>query len=237
MRPEGDTTGATLPTPKPEGSTTTTEDGSTSAPPAESSGEEETGFAFEECDPFASACPADHKCAPWATNGTASSARCVPLPSVPVLPGGNCEVDLLVDDCAAGSACDEEHTCVPFCLDASHCGAGQHCSRGPIDFGLCIDLCDPLGDTCPSDEACYFVGDGFVCAGDASGEGGAYGDPCEFANACAAGLLCSPACACCVAPCDTQAASCPGGTACTDIFGPGEAPHPLLEDVGLCERP
>jgi hypothetical protein len=89
--------------------------------------------------------------------------------------------------------------------------------------------------------ACYAVNDHFAWSPDVSGRGGAAGDPCEFINVCAAGLLCltpdaTPGCdalGCCTPICELSAPPCPAGQACVPWYADNEAP-PGLADVGIC---
>lgn len=89
-------------------------------------------------------------------------------------------------------------------------------------------------------------GASFECVLDASGEMGAYGDPCENFNTCDPGLACLnpeyvPDCkagGCCSPFCDTsEANTCPGdGQKCIAWFEEGMAP-PGYETVGVCGVP
>jgi hypothetical protein len=91
-----------------------------------------------------------------------------------------------------------------------------------------------------------------TCGPDASGDGGVYGDPCEYDNVCDPGLYCAPAEAvpgcqgsigCCSEWCDTTAqnpnSQCSGeagGQECVPFFDMGNAP-PGFDDVGVCAIP
>lgn len=101
--------------------------------------------------------------------------------------------------------------------------------------------CDPLVQDCEVLEVCIFAPDfdGFECHIDASGEEGQRYDPCEFPNACDAGLLCvTPDAAvecdpnfagCCMLFCDP---SDPDAEA--KCGGEGQVCHLLMEAVGVC---
>jgi hypothetical protein len=147
--------------------------------------------------------------------------------------------------------------CVPFCMGSE---ANPICedpsttctiaNEGALI--LCLPNCDPLLQDCQEGEACYPVGDTFVCGPDVSGEMGLFGEPCAFINVCDPGLFCAgpdivPDCqgasGCCSSFCDTSdpeaSANCPGaagGQECTPWFDEGQAP-PGLENVGACAIP
>ena len=108
--------------------------------------------------------------------------------------------------------------------------------------------CDPLAPACPADRGCYRVGEHFVCLDDASGRGGAYGDPCLFTKNCDPSMFCADppefsGCAstdgCCTAFCDASdpeaSANCPGAPehSCVPLFAEGEGP-PGLNHIGVC---
>ena len=117
---------------------------------------------------------------------------------------------------------------------------------------LCLPQCDPLLQNCAEGSACYPGDEGFVCVPDASGpELGAYGDACEFTNACDPSLLCIGAAAvpgcessrCCSDFCDMAdpepSSGCGGvaqGQECIAFFPEGQA-QPGYEDVGFCGLP
>ena len=131
------------------------------------------------------------------------------------------------------------------CADAwASCTWCQDCA-----MGLCLPSCDPLAQDCPNGDLCIAEpqGDGFLCVLDASGDEGQAFDPCEYANACDAGLLCvDPALAaecdpsmlgCCLPLCDLTAPVCPGpDLECLPWYEPGMAPEPF-KNVGLCGLP
>ena len=99
------------------------------------------------------------------------------------------------------------------------------------------------------DDLCIFTGEDFVCVLDASGDEGQVFDPCEFGNACDAGLLCrnssvaaecdQNAGGCCLPFCDVTDPGlvCPGvGQVCMSLYEEGMAP-PEFAKVGICEVP
>lgn len=114
--------------------------------------------------------------------------------------------------------------------------------------------CHPLEPDCSEPEACYPIDGLWQCAPDASGELGAYGDPCEADDACDPGLACLPtnalppglpcedAAGCCTVLCDFSdpdaSLGCPSaaeGQLCLPWYPPGEAP-PGYDDVGVCSK-
>ena len=208
-------------------------------------------------------CEDGEKCAPWANDGgdSLNAAKCVPVDANPKKPGEPCLAPkggaAGVDDCELGAMCwdvDEETkegVCVGLCdgsIDEPTC-AEPATSCVIANDGvliLCLPTCDPLAQDCPDSDLCLPVGEGFGCVSDASGEGGAYGDPCEYANSCKPGLACLnpeyvPDCqasGCCSPFCDTSAPNtCPTeGQVCIPWYEEGMAP-PGLEHVGVCGVP
>ena len=215
-----------------------------------------------ECTVWAQDCPEGQKCVPWANDGGSSwnGTKCAPIDPEPKAPGEPCVAPeggvSGVDDCDGASMCwdvdaeTKEGTCVAFCQgteDEPVCAPGTHCSiTSDGVLILCLPMCDPLLQDCPGDDLCIYSSDGFICVLDASGEGGAFGDACEYVNACDAGLVCLnpeyvPDCmggGCCSPFCDTTAPNtCPGdGQECIPWFEEGEAPEGY-ESVGFCGIP
>jgi hypothetical protein len=220
-----------------------------------------------ECDVWAQDCPEGEKCAPWANDGgTAWNAtKCVSIDSSPGQPGDPCVAEggglSGLDDCAGGAMCwdvDETGTgvCIGFCSgnEASPVCEDPDASCVIANDGvliLCLPSCDPLLSDCGDGSACYPTENSFVCVFDSSGENGAYGDPCEFTNACDPGLWCAPAqgvpgCttgSCCTPFCDQAepdaSAQCPGaagGQECVPWYEEGQE-QPGFEDVGSCLIP
>ena len=215
-----------------------------------------------QCDVWSQDCPDGEKCAPWANDGGSSwnATKCVPVDPNPKQPGDACVAPQGgvsgVDDCDEGAMCwdvdaeTNEGVCVAFCegsADDPMCAPGSTCAI--VNDGvliLCLPSCDPLLQDCPGDDLCLPLGDVFGCVLDASGEMGAYGDPCEYANACDPGLVCLnpeyvPDCmagGCCSPLCEVTAPNmCPGdGQECIAWYEEGMAP-PGYEDVGVCGIP
>ncbi|MEM7151455.1 MAG: ribulose phosphate epimerase [Myxococcota bacterium] len=210
-----------------------------------------------ECNTFAQDCPAGEKCTPYADDGGGAwnSTHCTPIADSPSDIGEPCIVEGSVasgiDNCVEGAMCwnvDPQTLngrCIPLCGCDPLCESPDDtCSfQNEGVLSVCIPVCDPLLQDCPENEACYPVDDSFICALDASGEGGGVFDPCEFINACAPGLACIngaaiPGCGgagCCTPFCELggPASQCPAGTGCQAWFEPEAAP-PGLEDVGIC---
>lgn len=142
--------------------------------------------------------------------------------------------------CVAFCVGDEAN---PMCEDPNaSCAMG---SDGAL--ALCLPNCDPLVQTCGEGEGCYPVADAFHCAPDASGDGGAAGEACEFLNVCDPGSACVaaelvPECmgasGCCSSFCDltVEPPPCLPGQECTPWYEAGQAPGGY-EDVGVCALP
>ena len=217
-----------------------------------------------ECDVWTQDCPPGEKCMPWANDGGNSwnATRCSPVDDNPGQVGDECMVDGSgvsgIDTCDVGEMCyyvDPETnagTCVGFCTgneSSPMCDPGFLCSISNDGvLILCRRECDPLLQDCMGSAACLQANgtDGFVCIVDASGDGGAPGDPCEYLNACDPGLFCAnaevvPGCAgavgCCSEFCDLTDPMCSlMGQTCQPWFEVGAEP-PGLENVGGCALP
>ena len=222
-----------------------------------------------ECSVWDQDCLGGEKCMPWANDGGSSwnATKCSPIDPNPAQPGDSCTVEgngvSGVDNCDIASMCwdvdpeTNEGTCVAFCTgsDANPVCDDPSTACSITNDGvliLCLPACDPLLQDCSDGQACYGIDQAFVCAPDASGEMGMYGDPCEFLNACDPGLECLsaegvPGCAgsagCCSSHCDltdpNASANCEGaagGQECMAWFEEGAAP-PGYEDVGICFIP
>jgi hypothetical protein len=236
------------------------EDEGTSAAPTTGEG----GGIEGECSLWQQDCPETSKCMPVDSDadGIHDSTVCVPLAAQPKQGGDDCQVEGSpasgVDDCDVGLICwgvdaENQGGCVQMCSGTPSdpkCPDGLLCdvSNGGALI-LCVAPCDPLTPSCPEGELCLPTAEGlFVCDIDASGDGGAYGDECEFLNVCDVGLLCVgsqsvPGCltpGCCTEYCDLDAAEnlCTGmpEQQCVPFFDPGTAP-PGYEDVGVCAIP
>jgi hypothetical protein len=217
------------------------------------------------CDMWSENCPSGYKCMPWANDGgsTWNATKCSPLHPDPKGPGERCTVEgnavSGIDDCAKHSMCwnvdpeTNEGTCVAFCvgsLDAPSCA--DECSGCVIANDgiliLCLPRCDPVLQDCPAGQGCYPVQDDFACVPDASDpDGGGYGDPCEYINACDPGLACInadslPNCVgsvgCC-SPFCVPPSQCPDenlGMECVDWFE-DTPPLPCVGEIGICRLP
>lgn len=204
------------------------------------------------------------KCAPWANDGGPSfnATHCVPVVDDPVAVGELCSVQdnaaSGLDDCEAGAACwyvDEDlyGECLAHCGKSARmpeCDPGYFCFQGGSALpSLCTPTCDPLASDC-GDAVCVPIRDYFACVPDASAAGATHGSPCEFTNACPAGMFCIGADAhtdcvgstgCCSTVCDVTAAEdpCPAldpGQSCEGWFVEGMAPEDY-ENTGVCALP
>lgn len=220
----------------------------------------DTGITIE-CDIFEQNCSEGEKCAPWANDGGSAwnATRCVPVARDAGLPGDPCTAlgssTSGIDDCALGSMCwnvDPETLggqCIAQCggseANPTCDGAMESCqmSSGGV-LNLCIPECDPITQAdCADGEGCYPISDSFFCVPDASGDGGAPFEECEFLNGCEPGTACaaptaSDACSpdasgCCLPWCDLNLPDCPGDMVCTPWFEEGQVPKGS-EFVGLC---
>ena len=218
-----------------------------------------------ECDLWTQNCPDGQKCMPWANDGstTWNATKCTDIMPNAGMPGDPCTVQgnavSGVDSCVKAAMCWDVSqdtgigTCVGFCIgsqEAPTCPPLYNCviSSVPVLI-LCLPGCDPLAQACPDMDLCIPqpMGDGFVCVLDASGDMGQQNDPCEYANACKPGLVCSDpndaiecdprAPGCCLPLCDLTTPKCTNqGAQCVSWHEPGMAP-PGLEHVGLCRLP
>lgn len=167
-----------------------------------------------------------------------------------------------VDDCDIRSMCwgiDPDTGvgyCIPFCVgspDNPSCEDPNDRCRLFSDGVLinCYPTCDPLDPLdpqCPAGNVCAPSRDGeaFTCWPDASGDRGAYGEPCAYINVCEPGLLCAsaehvPGCpdvGCCTEYCDTDSPwgdeQCGEGQQCLTWWDETVTPPPDLANVGFC---
>jgi hypothetical protein len=224
----------------------------------------------EACDMHLQDCASGLKCMPYSTDGSTwwNAAACFPIVPDPADLGEPCQWEGGLwsghDDCGWGQVCwafdEEPGVCKGLCLnsDPENWDYDTYTCEDPLAlpnagcqecFCVCETPCDPLAQDCGDGQACTpDGGDFFQCMPDASGELGAYGDPCEFLNACDPGLACLgpsavPGCegaGCCSPWCDvTQPNTCPGaaeGQECQPWYEPGDA-LPGLEDIGVCALP
>ena len=218
-----------------------------------------------ECDLWSQDCPEGEKCMPWANDGGGSwnATRCAPIDPDPAEVGDACLAQGSgvsgLDNCGRRAMCwsvdskTNAGVCVALCVgtEASHgcedaeltCVVGN----GGV-LPLCLRPCDPLAPICVEGEGCYPAYGVAACVPNIGGDGGAYGEPCEFINACDPGLACAagedpqwcPSTSCCSTYCDLDAAepdaACPDadlGQTCVPLFELGQAPSELMH-VGLC---
>jgi hypothetical protein len=158
----------------------------------------------QPCDPYLQDCPSGSKCSIVPVPEDSSVFRCVDDAGSQEI-GQQCEPATATtpDLCRAGLVCrgDADPRCVEFCErdPADTCSAGHVCAMdidldGDLipDAHVCAPLCDPLAQDCvASDHACYPSRLGAVCATEgAGGTPAGVGEPCAYANSCAAGLGC-----------------------------------------------
>ncbi len=215
-----------------------------------------------ECDQWEQDCPEGFKCNAWIDDGGSAwnAHKCVPVDPDPDQVGDPCTVvdgvGSGVDSCDLGAMCWEvdfetnEGVCIEFCggsIEERICPPGFFCQVwAAAVLTFCVENCDPLLQDCPNDDLCIPSGEHFICALDASGDAGLYGDPCEHSNACKPGLYClnpeyvegCQAAGCCTPFCDTsKPLMCPGATQeCIPWYEEGKEP-PGYEDLGICGIP
>ncbi|MCX4239962.1 ribulose phosphate epimerase [Paraliomyxa miuraensis] len=236
-------------------------DGSTGDPPILFLVEPDGGGVSYECDFLLQDCPAGTKCNIWSNDGGSAwnATKCVPIAPDPDEVGEPCTVEGSgtsgLDTCVLGAVCWDvdpetlEGVCVAYCQgDASnpYCADPETTCEGR-DILLCLPVCCPLEQNCVEGQGCYAIHDSFSCAPDASGDLGAFGDPCEYINACDPGLVCLGAS---WLPCEGAVGCCTtfcfvGSSACSELdptmecvpwFEEGAAP-PGFEHTGACVVP
>lgn len=227
------------------------------------------GPAFE-CDTFEQDCPKGEKCTVWANDGGNSwnATKCVPVVDDPAGLGEPCHVEISgtsgIDDCGHGALCWDvdprtlEGYCIGFCLGSEsnpECEDPNAFCTSSGALGFCRPRCNPVAQDCPPGQGCYLIANEWGCAPDASGDAGAYGDPCEFINVCDPGLMCLDASTvppglpcegaggCCTEVCDItdpagdlQCGGAVGGQVCVPWYADGTA-LPIYENVGVCTLP
>lgn len=177
----------------------------------------------EFCSTIEQNCPPGYKCMPYANDGGSAwnDTMCVEIVDNPNGPGEPCTVVGSgvsgLDDCDGTSMCwdidvdTNEGSCVPFCIGTLvEPGCADTCASCTISgegvLNLCLSGWDPLEQDCEPDQACYPVGDGFVCGPYAGEPDATVGSPCEFLNVCPAGTACISAAA--VPGCEGSAGCC-----------------------------
>ncbi len=214
------------------------------------------------CDTWDPHCVRGEKCMPWSNDGSSTwnATRCSGIVEDPQAVGDPCVVYGSpysgADNCDATSMCFDvdpdtlEGTCHAFCGgDPSNptCpGACDTCTAtGDGVLNLCVPGCDPIAQDCSSGSPCYFANGYFACVPDASGDGGAVGQPCETIDGCDPGLACIsgaqvPGCddaGCCVPYCvvgDPTPCEALPGSACVPLFPDGPPNACVAPDVGAC---
>lgn len=269
--PEASSSDSTGPTPETTSTTTATPPTSTTGTPLP---EATTGVPFvlepdiapdnQACNGFHQLdpeCPDGQKCS---LDGSTSYTRCVDIVDDPKSMYEPCTVmgDSIsgLDDCDLGLICwyvDERGhgTCFGLC-DGSYedCNCADPKAPWPAfcqecAVGFCFPRCDPFLQDCPEGQSCIPDAGIVVCVLDASGDAGAVNDPCEFANECDEGLVCSPtatassncdpnATGCCQPFCNTdEMQPCPNpDQSCIQYFPDEDAPSGL-ENLGICGIP
>lgn len=240
--------------------------GSTSVDPTTggaTTSSDSTGVVFPEfCSVFEQDCPEGYKCSPYARDGgtTWNDTICVPVVDDPAGYGEPCMAEESAlsgyDNCGLGALClvEDADTLEGECIEL--CGGSPEepmCEQPEArcvisaEGGVapCVLPCDPLGDTCDSDEVCVSANDFFRCMPDASGAGGGVGEDCDFTNGCDPGLGCflvveevcdGGASGCCLPYCSLAAPDCPDMLTCLPFFEPENVPEGY-EDVGVCHVP
>jgi hypothetical protein len=269
----------TLPLPPDPSATSTTSASATATSPGTDAVDSSEGSPFIirpdgggstfECDLEAQDCAPGWKCMPYSSQGGSwwDATACFPVDPDPVGLGEPCEWEGSpwsgIDDCGFAQMCwsfepGDGGVCKGLCLFETPGDWNTVTCEDPaaVPFVGCQDCfcwcetqCDPLAQDCAGSQACVASADMFMCVTDASGDMGAYGEPCEFLNACDPGLMCAnaesvPGCesgvGCCTPFCDvTEPNACPGaveGQECMPWYEPGSAPQGY-ENVGVCALP
>ncbi len=225
---------------------------------------DETEGGQAACSPQAQDCPEGSKCTAYGKlPGDAWNAnKCVPEPPNGGAVGDPCAIegdDMFtgIDNCGEGTIClnvdaeQENGFCVEFCTPDMKCpgtsgGAGVCIVTNDGSLPICLSTCDPLLQDCQGSGACYGSPDGppFLCFTPDPVDGGMDGDPCDFTNACVAGLNCAAAetqegcmndgSGCCAPFCSLDQMDCTGGEECLPFF---MEEQPGFENVGICALP
>jgi len=157
---------------------------------------------------------------------TDQGAQCLPRGEATC--GFPCE---RVNDCAPGLVCvGEPFACRALCRPGDPCPGNTICRdfSGRTDVGFCPVPCSVVAPDCPGGDACYLLLGRMECAPTA-GPGLLEGQPCDFGDECAEGLICQDAGdRRCVQPCTTD-----GEFTCADE---AKVCSPLtgLDPLGVC---
>lgn len=235
---------------------------------SDSSKRGEAIVCVDRCDPWLeSPCLVDGTvCTLISNNGDlfADKFACVPAPAPGAPVGAPCTVTSdgrwSWGDCVEGAVCrnfgsdGSQGVCKALCTGSGNepvcADPDTICNEYLWNYDglyLCEERCDPLAGAaaCPPGEVCTGYPDP-SCSHDASGEDGAYGDPCPYANSCDPGLFCAnaevvPLCdpaeyTCCTPYCDLSQPACPPELTCVLLHEQGSAPAGL-ENLGVCVVP
>ena len=229
---------------------TSTDPDDDTADPPETTDAEETGPVIsdfpEYCNTIEQNCPPGFKCMPYSNDGGSAwnDTMCVPIARDPAGPGETCTVQgngvSGIDDCDGTSMCWNVDTktnmgeCIEFCIgDFESPGCPDPCDTCQITgdgvLNICTAGCDPLVQGCPEGQACYpTFNDSWTCVPDASDVETMAGSPCEFINACPAGLACISA---------EVVPGCEGSSGCCTPVCPvaGPDPCPAILPGSTCE--
>lgn len=153
------------------------------------------------CHPvFGPGCPDDYKCAfilddpgtGLGHTGCAPQGRAAigEVCMEPQLPGET-------DDCRSGGHCYTGRCKAMCAVGFDTCASDEACfDVDPLDFDVCLQLCDALAQDCPDTESgkpqgCYLTQNGTVCAAPVGGgQGAPPGEPCIYQNECSVGSGC-----------------------------------------------
>jgi hypothetical protein len=230
----------------------------------EDENETEPGPLGDSCSTFEQDCPVGQKCTTTYMQGAGDYVdHCVDVHPHARWVGEPCQLTgengIEGDNCVLGSLCwdPDPITGIGMCVEL--CGGTENtplcdtpdtfCAYGK-SIQLCMQLCEPRDlETCPVGCTCVPAVEIFMCVLNASGDLGAYGDPCEYANGCDPGNFClnpgvSPDCdpqsgGCCIPACDTAAPDCPPGLQCLGWYAEEEVDTipDGYETLGYCGVP
>lgn len=134
-----------------------------------------------------------------------------------VAEGSVCLAD---DECAAGNTCTALGWCRAICSESAPCPSGRACFDMDTLTGEAYcepgDACDPIGQDCPNNIACVWLGAGVTrCWYPGKG---IHGEPCSSWGMCAPGFMCDTAENLCRRICDpaSDGSACDDGLTCFD---------------------